>query len=155
MIQTSDDPLFTFLGAQLLYQKIEKDLHQFDPAFKLQLKNFLFGELDSGKHTKSFIIDKLASSAALIASSLYLDLLPTFMEDLTEFMKKSSNHLLCGLVILERIPEELRMTNRIQQGIKSKIQSKFLENESLFALVFDSVFELKEESCITAVLKTM
>jgi hypothetical protein len=42
MIQMSTDPNFIFLGAQLLYQKIEKDLHQFDSSFKIQLKNFLF-----------------------------------------------------------------------------------------------------------------
>ena len=82
--------------------------------------------MDSRKHTKVFIIDKLASSAALIVSSLFLDEWPTFVEDLTGFMKKSSNHLLSGLIVLERIPEELRMTNRIPQGIKSKIQYKLL-----------------------------
>jgi hypothetical protein len=73
MIQHSPDTNFVLLGAQLLYQKIEKDLHQFDPAFRLQLKDFLFQELDSAKHTKTFVIDKLASSAALIVSSLYLN----------------------------------------------------------------------------------
>jgi hypothetical protein len=30
MIQMSIDPNFIFLEAQLLYQKIEKDLHQFN-----------------------------------------------------------------------------------------------------------------------------
>lgn len=105
MIQMSTDTNFVLLGAQLLYQKIEKDLHQFDTAFKTQLKNFLFGELDSGKHNKIFIIDKLASSAALIVSSLFLEDWPTFVEDLTEFMRKSNNHLLSGLIVLERIPE--------------------------------------------------
>lgn len=42
MIQNSTDANFIFLGAQLLYQKIEKDLHQFDSGFKSGLKNFLF-----------------------------------------------------------------------------------------------------------------
>ena len=96
--------------------------------FKLQLKDFLFQELDSAKHTKIFVIDKLASSAALIVSSLYLNEWPNFVPDLTEFMKKSAGHLLSGLIVLERIPEELRMTNRIAQGVKSRIQDKFLES---------------------------
>ena len=73
MIQSNLDANFVFLGAQLLYQKIQKDLHQFDSTFRGQLKNFLFTELDSGKHTKAFIIDKLASSAALIVSVMLLD----------------------------------------------------------------------------------
>ena len=47
------------------------------------------------------------------------------------------------------------MTNRIAQGIKSKIQDKFLENEALFTLVFDSVFDIKDETCIKAALKTL
>jgi hypothetical protein len=55
-------------------------------------------------------------------------------------MKKSNHHLLCGLIILERIPEELKMTNRISQGLKSQIQNYFLEKEQLFSLIFDSVF---------------
>lgn len=83
MIQESGDTNFVLLGAQLLYQKIEKDLHQFETTFKIQLKNFIFEELDSGKHTKTFVLDKLASSAALIVSSLYLNEWPTFIEDLT------------------------------------------------------------------------
>ena len=72
MIRLGDDPNFIFLGAQLLYQKIEKDLHQFNHDFKICLKNFIFSELDSGKHQKMFIIDKLASSAALIICILFL-----------------------------------------------------------------------------------
>lgn len=43
MIHSSEDPNFIFLGAQLLYQKIEKDLHVFEVGFKVQLKDFLFG----------------------------------------------------------------------------------------------------------------
>lgn len=73
MIHSSEDPNFIFLGAQLLYQKIEKDLHVFDVAFRVQLKDFLFAEMDSDRHKKTFIIDKLASSAALISCSLFLD----------------------------------------------------------------------------------
>lgn len=72
MIESANDPNFVFLGAQLLYQKIEKDLHHFNPSFRTALKNFLFHELDSAKHTKIYIIDKLASSAALIVSTMIL-----------------------------------------------------------------------------------
>ena len=63
--------------------------------------------------------------------------------------------MLSGLIVLERIPEELRMTNRIQQGIKSKIQEQFLAKESSFAVIFDSVFELNDENCVQAMLKTI
>jgi hypothetical protein len=38
-------------------------------------------------------------------------------------MKKSEKHLRIGLIILERIPEELKMTNRISQGMKNGIQT--------------------------------
>jgi hypothetical protein len=38
-------------------------------------------------------------------------------------MRKTDKHLKIGLIILERIPEELKMTNRISQGTKNSIQS--------------------------------
>lgn len=155
MIQSSTDPNFVFLGAQLLYQKIQKDLHQFDIGFRAGLKNFLFTELDSGRHSKSFIVDKLASSAALIVSSMILTEWTDFVQDLTEFMRKSRNHLLSGLMVLERIPEELRMTNRIAQGIKSKIQEKLLGKQSQFSIIVDSVFDLHDQECILRALKTI
>jgi hypothetical protein len=38
-------------------------------------------------------------------------------------MRKTDKHLRIGLIILERVPEELKMTNRISQGIKNSIQT--------------------------------
>jgi hypothetical protein len=68
------------------------------------LKTFIFGQLDNHQFYSNAIVDKLASSGALIACSMFLNSWPTLIEDLIEFMKKSFVNLKNGLIVLERIP---------------------------------------------------
>lgn len=57
-------------------------------------------------------------------------------------MKQSQSHLKNGLYVLERVPEELRSTNKISFGLKKKIINEFLKQEEKIVLVFNEVIGL-------------
>lgn len=60
-------------------------------------------------------------------------------------MKRSPNCLKNGLFLLERIPEELRITNRIQLGVKQQIIEEFFKYEQNMAEIFLQVLDLEPE----------
>lgn len=94
---------------------------------KNELKVFVFSKLEDSTIIYSATIDKLASIGALIASTLVMHEWPSFIPDLIGFMKKNKHNLRSGLFVVERIPEELRNTNRIPQGLKNNIIDEFLK----------------------------
>jgi len=51
------------------------------------------------------IVKKLASGAALLASSLFLDHWPLLIRDIVKFMEASPLQFRNGLAFLERLPE--------------------------------------------------
>ena len=52
----------------------------------------------------------------------------TFIPDMIGFMSKSEHNLKSGLFVLERVPEELRATNRIAPGLKNNIIDELLKS---------------------------
>jgi hypothetical protein len=63
------------------------------------LREFIFGQLTSQALSLA-AISKLASSAALIASVLFLEHWPTLIDDMVDFMKVSMTQLRNGLIFL-------------------------------------------------------
>lgn len=47
MIVRSQNPDFQLLGAQILYQKVERDLDQLQLSERLELKTFIFKQLQN------------------------------------------------------------------------------------------------------------
>lgn len=45
MILHSQNPDYQLLGAQLLYQKVERDIDQLQINERIELKGFIFGQL--------------------------------------------------------------------------------------------------------------
>lgn len=85
MILRSEITDFQLLGAQILYQKVERDIKELELAERLELKTFVFNQLTNDKLNLP-TIRKLASSGALIAIYLMLDHWPTFISDMVLFM---------------------------------------------------------------------
>lgn len=52
----------------------------------------------------------------------------SFIPDMIGFMSKSEHNLKSGLFVLERVPEELRATNRIAPGLKNNIIDELLKS---------------------------
>lgn len=61
-------------------------------------------------------------------------------------MNKSPNCLKNGLFLLERIPEELRLTNRLKVGLKQAIIDQFLNCEYQMAEIFLNVLSINSGS---------
>jgi hypothetical protein len=70
----------------------------------------------------------------------------TFIPDMINFMKNSPDHLKKGLYVLERIPEELRSTNRFSSNHKHLIMKELLQHQEQIVLVFANVLTLNDES---------
>ena len=77
------------------------------------------------------VIYKLASSGALIAAAIYLEHWTTFIPDLIKFMEGSPLHLRNGMIVLEKLPEEMKYTNRIKHGLKLQIRDDLLTYSQL------------------------
>ncbi len=88
LIQNSHDHSMAYLGAQILYQKIERDLEGIPDDMKSHLNAFLFEQIEKTTYFLP-IVDKLCSSAALIGCSLVLFKWKTLLDDVISFMQKS------------------------------------------------------------------
>lgn len=75
--------------------------------------------------------------------------------DLIGFMGKSPHQLKTGLYVIERIPEELRATNRLNLSKKNAIIERLLENEKELAHVFLTVLEMDDDIMIKKCMQAM
>ena len=87
----------------MLTQKVERNLTGLSEQERKELHIFLFGQIGNEKLALS-IIRRLASAEALVVSSLYLDVWPSFLEDMVAFMEKGSFQHRNGLVLLQFFP---------------------------------------------------
>jgi hypothetical protein len=82
----------------------------------------------------------------LIAISLILDQWPTFLTDMVAFMEGSALQLRNGLVVFERIPDELKNSYRVKHGQKMLIREKLIDQGDLLYRVYSSAIILNQET---------
>lgn len=126
-----------------------------EAPFRVELKRFILERLGDQSTQNPALVDRLASSCALVACSLFLDHWQTFLPDLVAFMTLSPSHIRKGLTVLERLPEELRKTNKVSHSTKALIQAELLKSEDLIAEIFLSIFQLKEKQSNVASLRAL
>lgn len=141
MITKCADQAYQLLGAQILYQKLEKEISNLQKGDLRSLKEFLFGQLASPALNVA-TIRKLSSSAALVAVISCLEDWPELIADVVGFMKLSASHLQNGLVLLSSLAEELSRSNCIRQGIKIQVKEKIFEQEALLSDIFLSAMTI-------------
>lgn len=143
MITQCDNPNYQLLGAQILHQKLEKEVTALTKSELYGLRQFLFTQL--ARPTLAVpTVHKVSSSAALIAVVCCLDDWPDLINDIVGFMKGSSSQLQNGLILLSCLAEELNKSNIVRQGVKMQVKEKILEQEALIADVFLSALTINE-----------
>jgi hypothetical protein len=104
MVTSTQNPNHQYLGAQILYQKVSAELNSLSLALKHELREFVFARLADPSNNTSAVIDKLASTGALLGCVGVVEGWPNFVQDLLGFMEKSAHHLRSGIFVLERTP---------------------------------------------------
>lgn len=102
MITLSSNVVHHLLGAQILHQKLEKEVSHLEKDQLNFLKNFLFAQLQSSSFSGP-TIHKLCSSASLIAVVLCLDDWLNLIGDIVKFMGVNLTQLQNGLILLGSI----------------------------------------------------
>lgn len=70
-------------------------------------------------------------------------------------MGKNAHNIRSGLFVLQRIPEELRNTNRIAAGLKNTIVDQFLKSEKELSEIFMSILNLGNPGLVKKCLQAM
>jgi hypothetical protein len=104
MITTCNNQNYQFLGAQVLHQKIEKEILSLQKPQLQFLRHFLFSQLTLPSFNLP-TIRKITSSAALIAVISCMEDWPHMLNDIVEFMKGHPHQLQNGLILLSSIAE--------------------------------------------------
>jgi hypothetical protein len=102
MITKCVNQSYQFLGAQILYQKLEKEISGLQKKEIHALKEFLFFQL-AGTSLNIPTIRKISASASLIAVIIFLEEWPHLIDDIIKFMRGSNSQLQNGLILLSNI----------------------------------------------------
>lgn len=70
-------------------------------------------------------------------------------------MGKSEHNVQSGLFVLERIPEELRNSNKIGIGLKNVIVDEFLKSEKELSEIFFSILNMGNQVLSKKCLEAM